>query len=198
MEKKAPTSTSVIDQKAMKHLQPSSFADLVSLLPGKSVSAPVLNQANKLTLRETGISSGNYSISSLGVAFTIDDIPINSNSNMQETVGYEMIVTPSSGYVDAKRNVVRSGIDMRSISTDDIEKVEVVRGIAPVNQGDLSSGLVQISRKRGKTNWNSRMKSDGFSKLFYVGKGFHFKKQNLSLNLSLDYLDGYRSYAFNE
>ncbi|GET45573.1 TonB-dependent receptor plug domain-containing protein [Capnocytophaga felis] len=189
IEKKAPTSTSVIDQKAMRHLQPSSFADLVSLLPGKSVSAPVLNQANKLTLRETGISSGNYSISSLGVAFTVDDIPINSNSNMQETVGYEMIVTPSSGYVDAKRNVTRSGIDMRSISTDDIERVEVVRGIAPANQGDLSSGLVQISRKKGKTDWNSRIKSDGFSKLFYVGKGFHFKKQNLSLNLSLDYLD---------
>ncbi len=188
-EKKDPTSTSVIDQKAMKHLQPSSFADLVSLLPGKSVSAPVLNKANTLTLRETGISSGDYSTSSLGIAFTVDGVPINSNANMQETVGNEMIINSTSGYVDARRKTTRLGVDMRSISTDDIEKVEVIRGIAPVNHGDLSSGLVQISRKKGKTQWNSRIKSDGFSKLFYVGKGFYFDKQNLSLNVSLDYLD---------
>lgn len=187
-EKKDPTSISVIDRKAMKHLQPSSFADLMSLLPGKSVSAPVLNRANTLILRETGISSSDYSISSLGVAFTVDGVPINSNANMQETVGNEMIINSLSGHVDAKRNTTRSGVDMRFISTDDIEKVEVIRGIAPVNHGDLSSGLVQISRKKGKTQWDSRMKSDGFSKLFYVGKGFYFDKQDLSLNLSLDYL----------
>ena len=47
----APTSTSLIDRKAMRHLQPSSFADLVSLLPGRQVTTPSLNYANTLTLR---------------------------------------------------------------------------------------------------------------------------------------------------
>ena len=36
---------------------------------------------------------------------------------------------------------VNSGVDMRSVSTDDIESVEVVRGIPSVEYGDLTSGM---------------------------------------------------------
>ncbi|MFQ8806047.1 MAG: hypothetical protein ACLR8Y_14325 [Alistipes indistinctus] len=34
------TSSSKIDRQAMEHLQPSSFADLVSLLPGERSTVP--------------------------------------------------------------------------------------------------------------------------------------------------------------
>ena len=78
----APTSTSLIDRKAMQHLQPSSFADLVSLLPGRQVTTPSLNYANTLTLRQTGTPMDGYSISSLGVGFNIDGVPLDVNSNM--------------------------------------------------------------------------------------------------------------------
>ena len=185
----APTSTSVIDRKAMQHLQPSSFTDLVSLLPGRSVSSPVLNRANTLTLREAGISSSQYSTGAMGVGFRVDGVPLNTNANMQETVGYDMLVTPQSSGVDGKRNTTRSGVDMRAIATDEIEKVEVVRGIPSVKYGDLSSGLVQITRKKGATKLSGRIKADGFSKLFYIGKGFDFKDKALTLNMSFDYLN---------
>jgi len=88
----APTSTSLIDRKAMRHLQPSSFADLVSLLPGQRVTTPSLNYANTLTLRQTGTPMSGYSISSLGVGFNIDGVPLDVNSNMQSTVGYHSTV----------------------------------------------------------------------------------------------------------
>ena len=36
---------------------------------------------------------------------------------------------------------------MRSISTDDIESVEVIRGIPSVEFGNLTSGVVNIKKK---------------------------------------------------
>lgn len=183
------TATSVIKKTAMEHLQPSSFTDLLSLLPGGTTSAPVLNVTNHIRLREAGILSNDYSTSSLGTLFVIDDVPLNTDANMQKTVGYQMIITPSSGYVDSRRNSTRRGVDMRSISTDDIKQVEIVRGIPSVKYGDLTSGLVKIERKKGYTQWNSRLKADGFSKLFYIGKGFDFSKSRIKLNLGLDYLN---------
>lgn len=185
----APTSTSLIDRKAMRHLQPSSFADLVSLLPGQRVTTPSLNYANTLTLRQTGTPMSGYSISSLGVGFNIDGVPLDVNSNMQSTVGSGMIITPQSGYANDKRNTTRSGVDMRTIATDDIETVEVIRGIPSVKFGDISSGVVTIHRKKGYTPLRARAKADGFSKLFYIGKGFSFFENSLKLNLSLDYLN---------
>ncbi len=189
-EKEGITTTSVINKKAMAHLQPSSFSDLVSLLPGKTIQQPLLNYSNHLKLREVGVRSQDYESSSLGIAFNIDGVPINTNANLQETVGLDFRITPSSyGSVDGKRNTVRSGVDMRSISTDGIEKVEIIRGIASAKYGDLTNGLVKIKRKKGFTKWTSRLKSDGFSKLLYVGKGFYFDKPNITLNIGLDYLN---------
>lgn len=185
----APTSTSLIDRKAMRHLQPSSFADLVSLLPGQRVTTPSLNYANTLTLRQTGTPMSGYSISSLGVGFNIDGVPLDVNSNMQSTVGSGMIITPQSGYANDKRNTTRSGVDMRTIATDDIETVEVIRGIPSVKFGDISSGVVTIHRKKGYTPLRARAKADGFSKLFYIGKGLSFFENSLKLNFSLDYLN---------
>ncbi|WP_075344355.1 TonB-dependent receptor plug domain-containing protein [Tenacibaculum agarivorans] len=186
------TATSEIDRRAMSHLQPSSFSDLMSLLPGNSVSSPVLNSANNLLIRETGIIDANndYATSSLGVSFLIDGAPINSNANLQQTIASNFQINPLSfGGVDQRRRTVRSGVDMRAIATDAIEKIEVVRGIASAKYGDLSSGLIKIKRKQGETRWDSRVKSDGFSKLFHVGKGFFFDKSNLSLNFDVNYLD---------
>ncbi|PIE50811.1 MAG: hypothetical protein CSA38_01295 [Flavobacteriales bacterium] len=118
-EKEGITATSVIDKKAMTHLQPSSFSDLVSLLPGETTQQPLLNYSNHLKLREVGVRSQDYESSSLGVAFNVDGVPINTNANLQETVGLDFhINSPSYGGVDTKRNTVRSGVDMRSISTD--------------------------------------------------------------------------------
>ena len=163
-EKKGLTSTSVIDQTAMQHLQPSSFADLLSLLPGGMTSTPRNNQTNSIRLREVGISDDNYSVSSLGTKFLVDGAPIGTDANMQAiTEGTQ---------ADNKRSHTATGVDMRNISTDDIESVEITRGIPSVKYGDLTSGLVSIRRKRTATPWEARFKADAYGKLLSIGKGF--------------------------
>lgn len=184
-ESKGITSSTIIDRAAMEHLQPSSFTDLMELLPGGKAKDPVLTSSNLATIREVGRSGNDYSISSLGTAFIIDGIPLSPNANMQYTTGGEMLL--NNGYSDASRSTVNSGIDMRSISTDQIERVEIVRGLASVRYGDLTSGLIKIERKRGVNPLEGRFKIDQLSKLFAISKGFKVSKNSI-LNIGGDYL----------
>ncbi len=184
------TSGSKIDRSAMQHLQPTSFADLLELLPGNITQTPDMSKANTITLRETGgISatgaradlSDDYAITSLGTLFMIDGSPLNADANLQSV--------PSASGTDpeAKRSVTNRGIDMRNISTDDIESVEIVRGIPSAEYGNLTSGMVNIKRMHRATPFSARFKADEYSKLFSAGKGLALGRQ--LLNLDLGYLD---------
>ena len=119
-----------------------------------------------------------------GTLFVTDGVPINSNSNLQEI---KQASTSLYGDPDAGRNHVTTGIDMRSIPTDNIESVEIIRGIAPVEYGDLTSGVVLIKRQLSPTPLELRAKADEYSKLLYIGKGIKWKQ--LTTNLNIDYLD---------
>ena len=59
---------------------------------------------------------------------------------------------------------------MRTISTDDIQEVTIVRGIPSVQYGDLTSGLVKVKRTKGGNFLSARFKADMDSKLFLFGK----------------------------
>ena len=81
---------------------------------------------------------------------------------------------------------------MRTIGTEDIETVDVVRGIASVEHGDLTSGLIQIKRIKGGNDLRARFKSDMTSKLVYAGKGFEWGgKERRTINASVNYLDSH-------
>ena len=156
-ESQGITTSSVIDRKAIEHLQPSSFTDLLSLLPGGSTQLPDLTNSNSIRLRQAGTGGSNYDVSSMGTVFVTDGIPINSNADMQMV---RQASSNAAGDPDAGRNHTTSGVDMRSIPTDNIESVEVIRGIAPVEYGDLTSGVVLIKRKHKATPFEARLKAD--------------------------------------
>jgi hypothetical protein len=179
-ESRGATSASRIDRKAMEHLQPSSFTDLVELLPGNVSKDPSMGSANLIKLREAGgTGPSDYDVTSFGTSFVIDGVPLNNDANMQYI----------SNSWETGRNTTGKGIDMRSISTDDIAKVEIVRGIPSVEYGDLTSGLVNIERKKGGNDLEARFKADMQSQLFYVGKGIELTDKQFTLNTGIDYLD---------
>ena len=181
-ESRGLATASKIEKHAMEHLQPSSFSDLLELLPGGRAQTPSLTTPNTINLREAASSGGNYATSSLGTRFVMDGAPISTNANMQYLSGaWDTQATT--------RDFTNAGVDMRSISTDEIQSVEVVRGIPSVEYGDLTSGLIKIERKKGGHDLNFRLKSDMNSKLFYVAKGLEWKERRLSLNFSADYLN---------
>ncbi|MPS71844.1 MAG: TonB-dependent receptor [Chryseobacterium sp.] len=182
-EGKGLTSKSVINRQAMEHLQPSSFADLMELLPGGLSRDSNLSTTNRVLLRENPGGPSSYNTTSLGTQFMIDDNVWNTNANLQTSVDDTQM-----GEAPRNRATPAIGVDMRTISTNDIEKVEVIRGIPSAAYGDLTSGVIKIERKIGYSPLEARFKADGFSKQYYVGKGFLINK-NWSINANMDYLD---------
>ena len=178
------SSASIINKEAMQHIQPSSFTDILQTLPGGTTKDPNLTSTNTIRLREAtnGSASSEYDASSLGTSFVIDGAPVSTDANMQ----YVQSVVSGS---DAKRNSVGAGVDMRTISTDDIDKVEIIRGIAGAEYGDVTSGVVKIERTSKPTPWRARFKADGFSKLLFFGKGIGWNNETTVLNFGLDYLN---------
>ena len=172
---------SLINRQAMAHLQPSSFSDLIALLPGFVSKDPQMGEANLIALRQApqATSGDNYSTSSLGISFLVDGVPINTSSQLQTT----------SDSSRSARLTAGKGVDMRAISTDDIESVEIVRGIPSAEYGDLTSGLVKIKRKSGPSGIEARFKADMQSQLIYVSKGFAMPASDWNINLSASYLD---------
>lgn len=186
------TSSSHIGRDAMAHLQPTSFTDLLELLPGNISKNPDMASANTISLRETGNISANgkesdnpdYAISSLGTLFVVDGVPVSTDANLQ-SVGTLADVTSPEG----KRDITNRGVDMRSISTDNIESVDIVRGIPSAEYGNLTSGMVSIRRVKRAIPLTARFKADEFSKLFSAGKGLAFGGGDHVVNADVSYLD---------
>ena len=174
------TSASKIGADAIAHIQPSSIADVLELLPGGTASNPVLGAPQIVNLRAAGSLSSDYATSALGTQFTIDGKPLNNNANLQYTPAWSELGS----------NYVNLGTDMRTIGTEDIESINVVRGIASVEHGDLTSGLIQVKRIKGGNDFRARFKSDMTSKLVYAGKGWEWGgKDRRTLNVSVNFLD---------
>lgn len=162
----ASTSSSLIGPTAMEHLQPASLADVLTLLPGGLTQTPQMGQANSVALREVPSSADNYAVSALGTKVLIDGAPVGVDANMQG------ITDAGQTDSDAGRSSVNRGVDLRSIPTDEIEAVEVVRGVPSASYGDLSSGVVSVRRRLAPSPLVVRLKADPYSKLVSLSRGF--------------------------
>lgn len=192
-ESRGMTSSSIIGKEAMVHLQPSSFGDLLELLPGGLSKDPQLLSPNRIRIREAEIpmignfvglpkvDQSNYNTSSQGTTFLIDGIPIPTDANRQILKGAHELKHRSRQFVNA-------GVDMRTISTDDIAEVEIIRGIPSVQYADLTSGLVRIKRKHALGQLEGRFKADLASRLLHLAKGVNLLDSTLNLTATAGYL----------
>lgn len=162
----AATSASLIGTVAMEHLQPASLADVLSLLPGGITQTPQMGQANTIALREVPSSSADYAVSALGTKVLIDGAPVGVDANLQSV--------SNAGQTDADngRSSVNRGVDLRTIPTDEIESVEVLRGVPSVSHGDFTSGVVSVRRRLAPSPLVVRFKADPYSKLVSLSRGF--------------------------
>ncbi|NOU58383.1 TonB-dependent receptor [Marinifilum caeruleilacunae] len=189
-ESRVNGTSSTIKKDALRHLQPSSFADILELLPGGVTVKNKMTSMQLISLREP-LEANDYDYdynTSFGTAFVIDGHTLSNDAELQN-------ITDGNGSYIANRNTTGKGIDMRLISTDNIESVEIVRGIPSVKYGDLTSGLVNIKRSYKAKPFYARIKSDPGSKLFSVGKGIDLNDDS-RLNMDLDFLD-YKADARN-
>ena len=180
---RGPVSGVHIGRDAMNHIQPSSFGDLLELLPGGRASAPSFFSSDHSHLREIGISNSDYQTTALGVSFVMDGIPMSNDAGM----------TYNSGTTVGNNISLNRGVDMRTMPTDEIASVEIQQGIPSVEYGDLTSGLIKIKRKEGGRILEARFKADLGSQLLYVGKGFEWgaPADLLTMNVGATWLNSH-------
>lgn len=172
------SSSVVIDQAALEYIQPSSLSDIFQLLPGNLFSDGNLNSANQLSSRQ----AGNDKNTALGMAIISNGVPLVNNAGITAMSGLE------SDVLRKDRSTLNGGVDVRQLSTDHVEEVEVIQGISSVKYGDLSSGVVVMKAKSGKSPLQLRVKADPLSKLAYIGKGFRLPGSGGTLHAGIDVL----------
>jgi hypothetical protein len=184
-QNKAGKSTSSnISRQAMDHLQTSSLKDVMALLPGAVISNPDLSKVNNLNLRTLSDAKDSRAgeMNSLGTAVIIDGAPISNNANLQT------LSTGISGAADAKSGTSpTTGVDVRSISTDNVESIEVIRGIPSAEYGDLTSGAVIVKSKAGVEPLTIRFKTNPQLYQASASKGVSLGDKWGNLNVSGDY-----------
>lgn len=158
------STSSTIGRMAIDHLQATSLKDIMQLLPGQLMTSSDMTSEAKITLRS---ASDNTANNAFGTSILVDGVPISDNTSLGTNAG--------------------TGVDLRQISADNIESVEVIRGIPSAEYGDLSSGAVVVNTKAGYTPYEVRAKVNPTTLNTSFGKGWKFSNEAGSLNVNADY-----------
>ena len=161
------STSSVIGRQAIDHLQATSLADVMQLIPGQLMDRPNLTQQQGLQLR----TLQNNSTMAFGTSIVVDGMPMSNNGDVSQ---------------GAFSGTAFTGTDLRQVSADNIDEVEVIRGIPSAEYGDMTSGLVVVHSKVGVTPWQVKAKINPALQNFSVGKGFTLAKAGI-INANLDY-----------
>lgn len=168
----AGTSTSSkIGRQAMDHLQATSLKDIMQLIPGQLLSGVSnMTSSEKITIRTLNTSSSN---NAFGTSILVDGVPVSDNASLSDKTA----ISSTGG----------TGVDLRQIGADNIESVEVIRGIPSAEYGDLASGAVIVNTKAGYTPYEIRTKINPVTFNTSLGKGWNLGKNKGSLNANIDY-----------
>ncbi len=173
-----------IDQLAIEYTQPTSLHDVLLLLPGSVYSANSMSSFQSVSVRQAGSDNN----TGLGLAVTLDGVPQTNDGMRSQMVGFTDGGNGSTDTEMKARTGMNQGTDLRYISTDHIESIEVTKGIASAKHGNLSSGMIQVNSKKGESPLRVRLKTDLTNKLAYIGKGIMLPNNKGSLNVGVDYL----------
>ena len=178
------STASNISRQAMDHLQATSLNDLLALMPGGISQNSDLSSSQQINIRQiSGNSSGEQALNALGTAIIRDGAPVSNNSNLSA-----MNPTVSGGASALGGGASPSGgVDVRSISTENIESVEIIRGIPSVEYGDLTSGAVIVNTKAGREPLRVKAKANPNVYQVSIGIGYELGKDKGAINVSADY-----------
>jgi len=202
-------SSITIDRQAIDQLQAFSLVDVMNSLPGKKMQPLDMNSLSTLNFRggfdmnrgipETNATTVQQLNNSLGIAVIIDDMRVSNDANMQAQ-GFARGGFSSSringgryrdsyfGNSDTKAyDTPFQGIDLRDIPTTNIERIEVIQGIAPARYGEVTDGAVIIDRQAGKSPYVVSFNINGGSTGSSVSKGFQLPGNWGAINFSTNW-----------
>ena len=169
-KKDVATSSYAIDRTALDNQQIMNLSDIATLLPGGKSVNPTLMDDSRMALRSGSQEKGH---ASFGTAIEVDGMRLGNNSEIGET----------------------AGASTRTISTSNIESIEVVTGIPSVEYGDLSNGVVKVNTRKGKSPFIVEGKINQHTRQIAVNKGFDLGQNRGVLNASLEHANSFSDAA---
>lgn len=211
---KLSNSSIVFDREMIERYPALSLNDLLNRLPNRTNTAPSVQEMQNITLRgafsatASGARNTDELNNAFGVAIIMDDMALSNNGNMQgRNAGIFGMgnatnhIRPSDyGLTGSKPNIsysgenVFGGIDLRQIPVENIERVEVISGVAPIRYGDISNGAIIIERQAGATPYFLRTQVRSNATSYGISKGTSLGKNLGALNVDVGYV---KSYADN-
>lgn len=182
-------SVSKIGSDAIEHIQAKSITDIFQLLPGQVTSNPSLATQGQVQIRELYSRTTNSQItdnSALGTVVILDGAQISNNSNMQT-----FSTAQAGSNISSPVSTAGKGTDIREVSADNIESVEVIKGIPSSEYGDLTTGVVIIKTKIGEQPWTVKAKIDPNTKIGSIYRGVRLPERKGIVNGGIDYAQSY-------
>ena len=159
------TTSYSIDRTTLDQQQLVNISTIGTLLPGGKTVNPSLMNDTRMALRSASQEKGN---ASFGTAVEVDGLRLDNNAMKDETLG----------------------ASTRTVSTSNVESIEVVTGIPSVEYGDLSNGIVKVQTRRGKSPFIVEGSLNQHTRQIAVSKGFNLgrSRQRLGVfNLSMEH-----------
>ena len=162
-KKDEATTSYTIDRTTLDNQQLINVGDIGTLLPGGKTVNPSLMGDTRMALRSSSLQEkGN---ASFGTAIEIDGMRLDNNAATNET----------------------AGASTRTISSSNIESVEIVTGIPSVEYGDLSNGVVKVNTRKGKSPFIVEGRINQHTRQMAINKGFDLGKRRGILNASIEH-----------
>ena len=110
---------------------------------------------------------------SFGTAIEVDGMRLDNNATAGET----------------------AGASTRTISSSNIESIEIVTGIPSVEYGDLSNGVVKVNTRKGKSPFIVEGKLNQHTQQIALNKGFDLGSRSGVLNASFEHARSFSNAA---
>ncbi|MDR0419570.1 MAG: TonB-dependent receptor [Prevotellaceae bacterium] len=157
----------VVDRVGLDHMQMIGVADVQGLLPGGQTNSNLhLATSSSQTIALRGAVTGESGNPGFGTAIEVDGVRLSNNSSINDET--------------------LKGVDIRSIASNNVESIELITGIAPVEYGDMTNGVVKINTKKGKSPFIIEMITKPNTKQISATKGFALGQKAGVLNASVE------------
>ena len=149
------TTSRTIDKTALDHIQLMNVADASSLLPGGVTNKDPSLLNNQVFSIRSGMSTSEVGNVSFGTAVEVDGVRLSNNGSF---------ATVSTTGV--------AGATVNNIASTNVESIEVITGVPSVEYGDMTSGVVKINTRKGRTPYTVTMSTNPNLKQVSLSKGF--------------------------